>query len=155
MRSRPRRDQNIKLSGSFGSGVEVESGDVKGINIAGGANSGDHFQFMKSSSLDPFDEAIRVVDSGDFTADQKTSLSDAVTAVRRELDNGNDANLGLIEVIFSAVGEDAPSVLPLLAQGILEKSESSSVRRLAQQVLNLPDSPTYRSSDIKSPSPSS
>ena len=138
MRSRPRRDQNIKLSGSFGSGVEVESADVKAINIAGGANSGDHFQYMESSSLDPFEEAIRAVESGDFAADQKKSLSDAVGAVRRELDNGSEANLGLIEVIFSAVGEAAPAVLPLLAQGILEKSESSSVRRLAQQVLNAP-----------------
>jgi hypothetical protein len=140
-RGRPRKDQNINISGSFGPGVEVTSGDRKGINIAGGANSGDIYQFVTSSSSDPFEEAIRVIESGEFAPDQKKSLSEAVTALRRELDNGKEANFGLIEVIVSAVSEAAPAVLPLLSQGMLEKSDSSSVRRLAQQVLNLQSPP--------------
>jgi len=126
-----------RISGTFGPGVEVTSGDQKGINIAGGASSGDHYEFVKTEGGDgSFEDAYRAVDDvPDLDPGQKKSLVDAIAAVKQEVGKGDEANLGIIELVFSAIRGTAPKVESLVAKATLNNTQSSSIRGLAQKVL--------------------
>jgi len=125
-----------RISGTFGPGVEVTSGDQKGINIAGGASSGDYYEFVTNQGGDgSFEDACRAVDSADLEAQHKKSLVEAITTVKQEVSKGDEANLGIIELVFSAIRGTAPKVESLVAKATLNNTQSPSIRGLAQRVL--------------------
>jgi hypothetical protein len=125
----------VNISGKFGPGVVVKSGDRTAINIAGGSGSGDVYQESSEAKRDFFREARRAVRSLPISDDDKDRLDGVVLKIEGEAGKGAYAEAGLVDYLLSGVRENAPSILELLAMGILDRSSAPQMRRLAQQIV--------------------
>jgi hypothetical protein len=126
----------INISGSFGPGVKVKSGERTAINIAGGSGSGDVYQQSSDGRQDRFREARRLLDTLTLTPDDKHNLEEVISNIEQETAKGTQAETGLVDFFFSGVRENAPALLEPLALGILDRSSAPQMIGLAQRIIS-------------------
>ena len=130
--------KEFNISGRFGPGVVVKRGNKTVINIAGGSSSGDVFVETSDTQLDPFDEARKVVASLSVSDEQKNELRTAISTVEVAVGKGTPDNIGLIDLILTGLKKDAPNLVPWIARGVIERSDSAAMRTLARQAMETP-----------------
>src|SRR6266478_5104102 len=126
----------ISISGSFGPGVKVKSGERTAINIAGGSGSGDVYQQNSEGRPDPFMQARRLLSTLNLTPDDKRNLEDVISKIEQETAMGTKAETGVVDFLLSGVRENAPVLLEPLAVGILERSSAPQMIGLSQRILS-------------------
>src|SRR6266704_816884 len=126
----------ISISGRFGPGVEVKSGERTAINIAGGSGSGDLSLQNSDGRPDGFAQARRLLETLESSADDKRNLQDTISKIQEQTTMGTKAETGLVDFLLSGVRENAPVLLEPLALGILESSSAPQMIGLAQRFLS-------------------
>jgi hypothetical protein len=126
----------INISGSFGPGVKVKSGERSAINIAGGSGSGDVYQQTSEGRADSFKEARRLLNTLTLTPGDKQSLEDVISKIEEQTTMGTSAETGVVDFLLSGVRENAPVLLEPLAVGILDRSRAPEMIGLAQRLLS-------------------
>ncbi len=127
--------EGLQITGNLGAGVVIHSSqsNMTVVNIAGGVVTGDTYQVVSPAEEARVEEIDHMIQEMDTDDENRRHLHEAIKELRAQVQEGDQADMAMINYLLNWIGESSPALLDLTARLIIESPEAADEAKMLAQ----------------------